>query len=293
MTMRTQVAMAAWVWAMGLVWVAWGTGQAGASVVDMPCPFTRVLSLTNPPLSGIDVLILQRLLMRSVWVTVDLRPCNGTFDGLTAFAVQCYQAGTRLPATGVVDNVTAQQLLLWHTADNYRDDGRILPGYLYKVHIAVHSNRSIETLARLFDNQMNLLLTFQVRTHGQGSSQLCGSGDTPTGLMTFDLNSPEDDPKSFGPFPVNRAVLGLSGNAEFLLPYARNGILMHTGEWEGWAPPQPMPDSHGCVHAWPDAIENVWHILVDKLGVEVRNNTFGQLPYPYVPQGLLSVEQFD
>lgn len=29
--------------------------------------------------------------------------------------------------------------------------------------------------------------------------------------MSFDLNSPEDDPKSFGPYPVNRAVQGLRG----------------------------------------------------------------------------------
>ena len=33
-------------------------------------------------------------------------------------------------------------------------------------------------------------------------------GDT-AGLTEFDLNSPEDEPKLFGPYPVNRAVQGL------------------------------------------------------------------------------------
>ena len=52
----------------------------------------------------------------------------------------------------------------------------------------------------------------------------------------------------------------------------------------------PQPNSHGCVHAHPEDIEAVWHILVDQLGVVVHNNTFGKLPYPYKPQGLLSIE---
>jgi hypothetical protein len=38
--------------------------------------------------------------------------------------------------------------------------------------------------------------------------------------------------------------------------------------------------------------EKIWQILVH-LGVEVRNNTFGKLPYPYKPQGLISIEQID
>ena len=67
---------------------------------------------------------------------------------------------------------------------------------------------------------------------------------------------------------------------------------MHTGEWPGWQPPAPMPNSNGCVHAWPASIEAVWHTLVG-LGVQVRPNTNGALPYPYAPQGLLSVELVD
>jgi hypothetical protein len=39
-------------------------------------------------------------------------------------------------------------------------------------------------------------------------------------------------------------------------------------------------------------IKTVWTTLVG-LGVEVRPNTNGALPYPYKPQGLLSVELVD
>ena len=107
-----------------------------------------------------------------------------------------------------------------------------------------------------------------------GLNMFSTNGNTPTGLIEFDLNSPEDEPKLYGPYPVNRAVQGLKvdvvsvrcsccgvaltlcvlcgalfaqGNAAFLLPQVRNGILMHTGEWPGWNPPQPMPNSEGKV----------------------------------------------
>ena len=34
-----------------------------------------------------------------------------------------------------------------------------------------------------------------------------------TGLVEIDLNSPEPDPTLYGPWPVNRFVRGLDGNA--------------------------------------------------------------------------------
>lgn len=76
------------------------------------------------------------------------------------------------------------------------------------------------------------------------------------------------------------------------MPHVRNGILQHTGEWPGWSPPMPMPNSDGCIHAFPGSIEKVWKLLVG-LGVKVRKNPFGTLPYPFEPQGLLSVELID
>ena len=118
------------------------------------------------------------------------------------------------------------------------------------------------------------------------------NGNTPTGLMELDLNTPEPDPKEYGPYPVNRAVRGLRGNALLLLPDIRSGILLHTGEWPGWAPPSMMPNSAGCVHSWPESIESISDTL-QKMGVVARPNPGGALPYPYKPQGLLSVYQLD
>lgn len=46
-------------------------------------------------------------------------------------------------------------------------------------------------------------------------------------------------------------------------------------------------------HAWPESIKTVWQILVNDLGVVVNPNTNGALPYPYKPQGLLSIQQID
>jgi hypothetical protein len=91
---------------------------------------------------------------------------------------------------------------------------------------------------------------------------------------------------------VNRAVQGIVGNSQILESNIRNGILLHTGEWSNWNTSMPMPNSHGCIHAHPQDIKTVWQKLI-ALGVQVRPNTFGKLPYPYVPQGLLSVEQQD
>ena len=36
----------------------------------------------------------------------------------------------------------------------------------------------------------------------------------------------------------------------------------------------------------------VWQLLVS-LGVQERDNPFSKLPYPFVPQGIVSVEQLD
>jgi hypothetical protein len=45
----------------------------------------------------------------------------------------------------------------------------------------------------------------------RGGRQFSGDGSTPTGLSTLDLNSPEPDPVSYGPYPINRFVQGLKG----------------------------------------------------------------------------------
>jgi len=261
-------------------------------------PFYRVLQLTSPVMNGTDVLIAQVLLNRSPYVKQPVVE-DGNFESSTKSAVFAFQAGNSLNATGVLDATTGTLLLSLQYRDNYRDSGTIPPGYLYKVHIPVYANRCIETNATLYNAQMQVLRVFRVRTHGQNDPQtglplneFAGYGYTPTGLSEFDLNSPEDDPIDYGPYPVNRFVQGLQGNAALLISDIRDGILLHTGEWANWTVPMPMPNSEGCVHAWPQDVQGIWYQLV-ALGVQVRPNTFGKLPYPYKPQGVVSVEQLD
>jgi len=260
-----------------------------------PCPFSRELKQEDPPLQGNDVTILQHLLIRSPYVKG--LQSTGKFDAATATAVSDFQTGNQLQVDGIVGQETAQKLLDLHMSDGYKDDGKILPGFKYKVHIPVSRNRSVETTAYLYDSNMSLIYQFHVRLHGQRDwNEFCHDGNTPTGLSLFDLNSPEDDPKDFGPYPVNRVVAGLKGNAAILLQNSaatiRSGILLHTGQWDGWQPPQPMPNSDGCIHTWPDMCKQLWQTLVS-FGIQVRKNSGGELPYPYLSQGLISIEQVD
>eukprot|EP01133_Synstelium_polycarpum_P007501 gene7501-8777_t len=219
---------------------------------------------------------------------------------MTSQVLAKFQSTNNLPVTGSLDIDTASLVIDQLLDDGYKDNGEIPPGYLYKVHIPVYRNRSIETTATLYDANMKTLLSFTVRTQGQNDNStglpmndLCSDGPTPTGLMTFDLNSPEPDPVSYGPYPINRAVEGLAGNAFIVISQIRNGILMHTGEWKNWSPSLPMPNSHGCVHGHPEDISSVQSILTQTLGVSIHNNSYGKLPYPYRPQGILSIELID
>lgn len=272
-----------------------------AACLEMPPPFTRELELRQPPLSGPDVVVLQHLLARGAWAA----PAQtGAFDSATAAAVAAAAPGSK----GRLDAAAARSVLERCGADGYADDGRpaAARGRLYKLHVAVSRDRSREATATLLDAKNAVLVRFTARLHGAdelgerppwpsysdtpGLTQLAPDGNTPTGLYELDLNAPEPNATLYGPFPVNRAVVGLEGNARFLLPHLRNGILVHTGAWPGWTPGTPMPNSEGCIHAGPEDVEAVWRAL-EGLGVEVRPNTGGALPYPYTPQGLLSVEE--
>ena len=131
---------------------------------------------------------------------------------------------------------------------------------------------------------------------GDGLNQFTSDGNTITGLFEGDLNSPEDEPKFYGPYPVNRVVKGLAGNGAWLVPSLRYGILIHTGEWaqySSWHPPLPMPNSDGCVHTYPANVAALWQALVHTCGVQVRDNPGGAQPYPYKPQGLIEVYNVD
>lgn len=184
-------------------------------------------------------------------------------------------------------------------------------GYLYKFFIPVYSNRSIETAGVLYDAENRILLTFPVRTHGHrddgtdadwpdmgngdvGLNEFSSNGATVTGIVEVDLNSPEPDPAVYGPWPVNRVVRGLEGNAAFLLPNIRDGILIHTGNWTsgGYTPASTMPNSAGCMHAHPEHVERIYKALVRE-GVVVNDNTFSGKNYPYKPQGIAVIELQD
>ena len=274
---------------------------------NLPLPFKRILRVTNPPMVGNDVIILQNLINRLDALKEKIN-ITGAYDNSTRKAVTVLQEQLQVSSLGIFGQKEAEFLLSCCMSDGYKDDG--IPakakGYKYKLHVLVNKNRSKESNATLFDENNTVLFEFQIRAHGHsntkpnatwpdytddvGINQLSSSGNTPTGLMSFDLNSPEDILKFYGPYPVNRAVAGLDGNAQFLLPNIRNGILLHTGEWPGWSPPEQMPNSAGCLHAWPVSIKTIWKLLINKCNVVVHKNTNGKLPYPYKPQGLLSVE---
>ncbi|KAL9643868.1 hypothetical protein ABK040_013281 [Willaertia magna] len=257
-------------------------------------PFTRTLQLGD---KGNDVFLFQELLIRSPFCKhFNLSTSEGIFDKSTEHCFVAFQLGNKLnesPST-VLTPTLANDLLTLHLSDNYKDtfNKTVLPNpYKYRVYIPVYKNRSIETTGRLYDKYGNLLHQFTCRTHGQQEfNELTTNGNTPTGLYSFDLNTPEPDPKEYGPYDVNRAVIGLKGNALMVYPKIRSGILLHTGEWDNWNKFKPMPNSHGCVHAHPEDIKKIAEILKNQLGVVAHENTLGKYPYPYVSQGLLSIE---
>ncbi|EGD73051.1 hypothetical protein PTSG_04764 [Salpingoeca rosetta] len=209
---------------------------------DYPPPFSRSLKKGD---SGNDVGIYQFLVFRALNLTF---PINNKFDTATVDATRTLQRNNKLEVTGEMNLGTAKFVMNKLTRDHYVDDGKTAEsqGYKYKVVIDVHRNRSIESIGKLYAGNGTLLFTFPARLHGwdacdcekpwpdfnnsdDGLTSFASDGNTPTGLMEFDLNSPEPVPRLYGPYPVNRAVMGLKGNAKFLIPNVRNGILMHTG----------------------------------------------------------------
>lgn len=271
---------------------------------DMPQPFKRVLQRNDDnPVTGNDVLIAQTLMDRSPFVQANFT--SGVYDETMETAVQSFQKGhEQLNPDGVFGPETASLALKLHIRDGYKHITMIPANYTYLIKVSPHVNRTIEINATLFARHSKSLLIedsvpvpvmeFKVRCHGKdfAPNQFSTDGDTPSGLAKIDLNSAEADTKDIGPYPINRIVEGLDGNLGLLAPNIRNGLLIHTGEWSGWTPDQPMPNSDGCIHGHPDDINKLWKTLVG-LGVTIRDNPYGKLPYPYVPQGLLSVEEIE
>ena len=254
-----------------------------AVATPLPQPFNRVLRFTTPPTQGKDVTILQQLLHRAPNCMPP--PLSGAFDNSTRSSLRCFQRQhTNLSPSGDLDLETAWQVLTTLAEDQWQDDGRSaaeLGDYKFKIILPLHHNRSIETQATLLDAQNRVLLHFPARAHGHdvdangqaitgvpwpdlsddgcsnssarqgciGLNSFSRFGSTPTGLVALDLNSPEDDPMLYGPYPVLRFVHGLVPEANtnaFLYPTIRDGILLHSGQWanhSSWRPGQPMPNS--------------------------------------------------
>jgi hypothetical protein len=159
----------------------------------MPSPFYRELYVTNPVMTGNDVLIAQTLLKRDAAVDPKF-VASGKFSSDSGKATSDFQAANNLPATGILDSASAQALLDLHSDDQYSDSGFTAAsmGYLYKIHIPVHNNRSVETTSTLFDANNKVLLKFKTRTHGHRANGTdepwpdYGNGDE--GLNQFTSN---------------------------------------------------------------------------------------------------------
>ena len=215
------------------VCAVWASDCASASMDnEMPSPFYRVLCYnTNQQImSGHDVIILQNLLIRSPYVNSSLS-CDGEFDYETSVAVGAFQTGNNLNADSIFGPSTANVLLNLHSCDGYKDAGKPASyygsQYLYKFHFQVFRNRSFETIGTLYNANNVLVHQFRLRTHGWdnatanppwpywsntvGLNMFTSNGNTPTGLAEADLNSPEPDPTSYGPFPINRMINGIEG----------------------------------------------------------------------------------
>ena len=111
---------------------------------------------------GDDVYILQNLIIRSKFVDPTLN-ASRFYDEATAKAVYLFQQGNDLAATGTLDETTANLVLDTLMDDGYKDDGTIPAGYLYKLHVPVYKDRTIQVNATLYDSNMTPLHTFIVR----------------------------------------------------------------------------------------------------------------------------------
>jgi hypothetical protein len=142
----------------------------------LPAPFSTP-SLSPTIGTHADVALLQYLLHRYTPSKCAWQD-GGIYDALTTSCVREFQQNSiyhKPRRLGHVDYVTAQALLTDYIDDQYHDDGKSArsQGYLYKILIPVHHNRSIETTATFLDGDNNVVFTFPVRAKGHVSDG-CG-----------------------------------------------------------------------------------------------------------------------
>jgi hypothetical protein len=137
------------------------------------------------------VYIVQNLIVRSPFVDPTLN-ASRIYDDATRKAVFLYQQGYGLQPTGTFDEATANLLLTNQISDGYKDDGTIPPGYLYKLHVPVHKDRTIQVNATLYDSTMTPIHTFIVRYFFKIIlSLICrahGQNDPNTGIAYNEVN---------------------------------------------------------------------------------------------------------
>jgi len=355
--MATFPTLAASILIVALCFVASSHSQGAG----MPPPFTRVLTLQNPPMHGNDVIILQNLIVRSPFVSS--LPATGNYDSATSNAVALFQKGNGLTGSmpGVFDSPTANLLLSLHSCDGTIDPGVPVgpQGYLYKLYIPLFNNRSVEVKAFLFDGNNTLLHQFRVRAHGHdttndtspwpsysntvGLNQFTSNGNTPTGVAVravprrahehshtnthahthTGVRSQQPRRRRTCVRPVPREPHHERHLGQRQVPARhhqrhphRNPLahrhLARLEQHHGHAQQRWCVASvvracdnrrlladddrslphwlAGCVHAHPEDIAIVWRKLVS-IGVQVRENPFGQQPYPFKPQGIAVIEQ--
>eukprot|EP01084_Bolivina_argentea_P312658 541313_1 len=289
-------------------------------MAEMPLPFIRELKVINPVMQGYDVLIATTLMSRCPCWPSNIKP-SLEYTSAVASAVAKFQTDVSVASNGIFGANTANETLFLYSYDGYVDDKVKASDYdaLYKIFIPVHNDsaRDIELMGQLLDADNQLLFTFKTRTHGSnnpptnawpkynnsvGLNEFTSNGNTPTGLSYLDLNSPEpaEYAKNFGIYPVHRVVKGIvyrnrTTNMGLLLQpdttNIRSGILLHTGQWPDWNEGDQMPNSDGCIHISPQALQTINDIVTKQLGVVVNNNTFSGKDYPYKPQGIISIQQ--
>ena len=152
------------------------TAPPASSCPLLPAPFSTP-SLSPTIGTRADVALLQYLLHRYTPSKCAWQD-GGSYDALTTSCVREFQQNSiyhKPRRLGHVDYVTAQALLTDYIDDQYHDDGKSArsQGYLYKILIPVHHNRSIETTATFLDGDNNVVFTFPVRAKGHVSDG-CG-----------------------------------------------------------------------------------------------------------------------
>ena len=136
--------------------------------IAFPPPFTRDL---QSDMQGNDVYVLQHLLSNPPF-NAKLND-TATYDAATLASVKQFQLQEGLSVDGIAGSLTQAAILAKQSDDGYRNTNEtaVSLGYLYKIVVPVHRNRSVETVAHLEAGNGTVLMSFQVRTHGHNDCQ--------------------------------------------------------------------------------------------------------------------------